>query len=917
MAQKVQIVINGVNKAGSALKEVSRQLGEAEGAAGKLDAVLRGMGKIAVTGMLTALGSGLAALVKGTKVAAGLETVTTQFEVLTGSAKVAKDTIEGLRDFAKTTPLSFDAITEGAKNLMAFGVSAQDVQQKLVMLGNAAMGDNEKMLDLVGAYGKIRARGKSTMRELNQFTQAGVPIIQALADSMHVTTEEILAMSQAGKIGYADVNKALVQLTTNGGKFDGMMQRMNKTFSGQLQVFHDTIEHALGNFGSKILPDVKTGLDNIAKAVDSILSSEGFADFVGKITRLFGWIAGQIPDLIVNLEYLAKVAGLTFGVILKLLGDLADSNPIIRFLFEPVGEMYEALKKGFSEGDWSDVFGATIDLAKPVLTILATVQLAKLGIAALESALSTQILSGSKFLHAAGLPGFIAMATIGIGIADAVQSGDYDELARKIISGLAAGLAAYGITHSMTAGVLVFSVGFNLDLVGSLNDIVGSKANPIRYVVDWVQDNFGKVPTENAGGFVARGHQEMVDRYNAFYAPNDADMTKLGIDTTQGFELGLGDWSKTGQQRWNEFESGARKAADSHSPARTMIKFGEDIVAGLAIGTEGMENIGKGDIGAYLEYWKQGMRKLGVWRKEALKANDVDPDKDKNYILGTDKDSDASATTDKSANFWQPMFESLVESVMGKKNPDTGKYEGGSELGQMIQGGISGGASGVLQSVIGIISKLGGSFMGMITTISSVKSIMSPWLTIMQAFFDTVKPMVDDVLSPLVGILKTIGQTAGKLLAPAFKLLGTLTKAVGDAFAWLYNKVIVPIGNLVLKVGVVTSNWVITLINAVISMLNKLPFVHIKKLQKLDYDSMKLNAISGEDVYAAGSDGSTSSSSGTSSSSSSATNYTIYVYQTFEGNVIGDGGMVAVGRYCASAIQSYLGAGGKVAFLEA
>lgn len=914
MPQKVQIVINGVNKAGSALKEVSRQLGEAEGAAGKLDAVLRGMGKIAVTGMLTALGSGLAALVKGTKVAAGLETVTTQFEVLTGSAKVAKDTIEGLRDFAKTTPLSFDAITEGAKNLMAFGVSAQDVQQKLVMLGNAAMGDNEKMLDLVGAYGKIRARGKSTMRELNQFTQAGVPIIQALADSMHVTTEEILAMSQAGKIGYADVNKALVQLTTNGGKFDGMMQRMNKTFSGQLQVFHDTIEHALGNFGSKILPDVKTGLDNIAKAVDSILSSEGFANFVGKITRLFGWIAGQIPDLIVNLEYLAKVAGLTFGVILKLLGDLADSNPIIRFLFEPVGEMYEALKKGFTEGDWSDVFGAAIDLAKPVLTILATVQLAKLGIAALEAALSTQILSESKFLHAAGLPGFIAMATIGIGIADAVQSGDYDELAGKIFSGLTAGLAAYGITHSMQAGLLVFSVGFTLNPLGKLRDKVKDLVG---------NTDTGEMPTFNSSNPPAGSYQGMIDKYTNYYNPpisNDEarkQLEKLGIDTTQGFELGLGDWSKTGQQRWQEFESGARKAADSHSPARTMIKFGEDIVAGLAIGTEGMENIGKGDIGAYLEYWKQGMRKLGVWRKEALKANDVDPDKDKNYILGTDKDSDASATTDKSANFWQPMFESLVESVMGKKNPDTGKYEGGSELGQMIQGGISGGASGVLQSVIGIISKLGGSFMGMITTISSVKSIMSPWLTIMQAFFDTVKPMVDDVLSPLVGILKTIGQTAGKLLAPAFKLLGTLTKAVGDAFAWLYNKVIVPIGNLVLKVGVVTSNWVITLINAVISMLNKLPFVHIKKLQKLDYDSMKLNAISGEDVYAAGSGGSTSSSSGTSSSSSSATNYTIYVYQTFEGNVIGDGGMVAVGRYCASAIQSYLGAGGKVAFLEA
>ena len=913
MPQKVQIVINGVNKAGSALKEVSRQLGEAEGAAGKLDAVLRGMGKIAVTGMLTALGSGLAALVKGTKVAAGLETVTTQFEVLTGSAKVAKDTIEGLRDFAKTTPLSFDAITEGAKNLMAFGVSAQDVQQKLVMLGNAAMGDNEKMLDLVGAYGKIRARGKSTMRELNQFTQAGVPIIQALADSMHVTTEEILAMSQAGKIGYADVNKALVQLTTSGGKFDGMMQRMNKTFSGQLQVFHDTIEHALGNFGSKILPDVKTGLDNIAKAVDSILSSDGFADFVGKITRLFGWIAGQIPDLIVNLEYLAKVAGLTFGTILMMLGDLADSNPVIKFFFEPVGEMYEALKKGFAEGDWSGVFGATIDLAKPVLTILATVQLAKRGVAALEAALSSQLLTGASFLHEAGVPGFIAMATIGIGIAEAMQSGDYNELAGRMLSGLLAGWAAFGLTGYTKSGLLMFTIGFELNPLGRLQKKVKQAVG---------DTDTGEMPTFNSDKTPKKPFQDMVDRYSNFYNPmtNDeakSQLEKLGIDTTAGFEIGLGDWSKTGQQKWQEFESGARHAADSHSPARTMIKFGEDIVAGLAIGTEGMENIGKGDVKAYLEFWKNGMSKLGIWRKEALKANDVDPDKDKNYILGTEKDSDASATTAKSANFWQPMFESLVESVMGKKNPDTGKYEGGSELGQMIQGGLSGGGSGVLQSVIGIISKLGGSFMGMITTISSVKSIMSPWLTIMQAFFDTVKPMVDDVLSPLVGILKTIGQTAGKLLAPAFKLLGTLTKAVGDAFAWLYNKVIVPIGNLVLKVGVVTSNWVITLINAVISMLNKLPFVHIKKLQKLDYDSMKLNAISGEDVYAAGSGGSTSSSSGTSSSSSSATNYTIYVYQTFEGNVIGDGGMVAVGRYCASAIQSYLGAGGKVAFLEA
>ncbi|MBN2536262.1 MAG: hypothetical protein JXB88_25495 [Spirochaetales bacterium] len=43
----------------------------------------------------------------------------------------------------------------------------------------------------------------------------------------------------------------------------------------------------------------------------------------------------------------------------------------------------------------------------------------------------------------------------------------------------------------------------------------------------------------------------------------------------------------------------------------------------------------------------------------------------------------------------------------------------------------------------------------------------------------------------------------------------------------------------------------------------------------------------------------------------------IYIYQTFEGNIIGAGGMVEVGEFVVEAIREYVGAGGQVVWEEA
>ena len=58
-----------------------------------------------------------------------------------------------------------------------------------------------------------------------------------------------------------------------------------------------------------------------------------------------------------------------------------------------------------------------------------------------------------------------------------------------------------------------------------------------------------------------------------------------------------------------------------------------------------------------------------------------------------------------------------------------------------------------------------------------------------------LSPLIDRILSPLIGILTIIGRTIGFILAPVFELLAVVTGYVGDAFVWLYNTVLRPVGN--------------------------------------------------------------------------------------------------------------------------
>lgn len=121
--------------------------------------------------------------------------------------------------------------------------------------------------------------------------------------------------------------------------------------------------------------------------------------------------------------------------------------------------------------------------------------------------------------------------------------------------------------------------------------------------------------------------------------------------------------------------------------------------------------------------------------------------------------------------------------------------------------------------------------------VAILNELMNPMTIVLDAFWQTLEPAVNTVLAPLVGILVTMGQTVGQILAPAFDVLTPAVKLVSEAFVWLYNNVIRPVGNGIIAVFNTVFNVMAAVANAFIAMYNAI-VPKRKEISSISYKSL-------------------------------------------------------------------------------
>lgn len=191
------------------------------------------------------------------------------FETMLGSAQKASTLFNQLVQTAAKTPFGVTDISAAAKSLLAYGVSADKVNETLIRLGDISAGLGLDIKDLSWLYGTTLTQGRVFARDVYQFSGRGIPIIQELAKQFGVSKDKVMDLVSAGKVGFPQIQKMIEDLTNEGGQFAGLMDKLSGTVTGKLSNLEDAFDMMLNNIGQQTEGAIYTGIDLASTLVEN------------------------------------------------------------------------------------------------------------------------------------------------------------------------------------------------------------------------------------------------------------------------------------------------------------------------------------------------------------------------------------------------------------------------------------------------------------------------------------------------------------------------------------------------------------------------------------------------------------------------------------------------------------------------
>lgn len=203
-----------------------------------------------------------------TRVRGEFQQLEVAFNTMLGSKEQANTLMSQLVYTAAKTPFDLQGVANGAKQLLAYGTAAEDVNETLIRLGDIASGLSIPLNDLVWLYGTTMTQGRLFTQDLRQFMGRGIPLADELAKQFGVTKDKVGELVTAGKIGFPEVQKAIEAMTDKGGKFGGLMEEQSKTITGQISNIEDAISTMFNKIGKENESIINSGLSGVSYLVE-------------------------------------------------------------------------------------------------------------------------------------------------------------------------------------------------------------------------------------------------------------------------------------------------------------------------------------------------------------------------------------------------------------------------------------------------------------------------------------------------------------------------------------------------------------------------------------------------------------------------------------------------------------------------
>lgn len=239
------------------------------------------------------------------------------------STSKANALLDSLTNFASKTPFEISGLVEASEQLLAFGVSVDDLEKRLTQLGNLSRGQQDIFERIINAYGKMQAKGKVSLEELNILTEAGVPILKELANVLNTDNANLFTLISNGAVSVNEVNKAFENMTSEGGQFYGLMEKQSETLNGMLSNLGDFASNLGRSLGQEAFEEVKGALGDLLDELDRMEKTGELQEIIEDLGGGIATITKTLLELIRMLyEYkdviaTAAIAWGTYTVAIK------------------------------------------------------------------------------------------------------------------------------------------------------------------------------------------------------------------------------------------------------------------------------------------------------------------------------------------------------------------------------------------------------------------------------------------------------------------------------------------------------------------------------------------------------------------------------------------------------------------------
>lgn len=209
-------------------------------------------------------------------------------------------------DLGLKSPFTTMELDGYVKQLAAYRIETETLFDTTKRLADVSAGLGVDMQRLILAYGQVRAASVLRGQEVRQFTEAGIPLIEALADKFTelkgtvVSTSEVFDMISKRMVSFEMVKEIFEDMTNAGGMFYNMQEIQSETLYGKIQNLGDAFDLAFNKLGKANEGVLKGSVDLLWKM------AENFDVVVSTLTTLIA-VYGAYRVLLIATNFLMNV----------------------------------------------------------------------------------------------------------------------------------------------------------------------------------------------------------------------------------------------------------------------------------------------------------------------------------------------------------------------------------------------------------------------------------------------------------------------------------------------------------------------------------------------------------------------------------------------------------------------------------